>query len=123
MFGFILTPVQKILLVIGVLSFTAGSGTLLADIFSPLGAWAPIIVKVIVSLCSFVGGLFTVMAGLLTGQAAQVKAVQAMPGVESITVNAQANQALAQLAVDQAQPKIEVAAGAEKVVAASAKGT
>ena len=46
-----------------------------------------------------------------------------MPGVESIIVNKDASQALAQLAVDPVQAKIDIAPGATAAVTQTAKGT
>lgn len=117
-----MTTVQKIALTIAVLGFLAGAGTQLTDIFAPLGSIAPVIVKEIVSVSGFVSGILGVVLSFATGQAQQVKAVQDMPGVEKIVVNTQANQTLAQLAIDPEQDKVEVAPGAEKVVASTAKG-
>lgn len=116
-----MTSSQKIALAIAVLGFVAGAGTQLTDIFAPLGAAAPLVVKEIVSICGFAGGILGIVLSFATGQAAQVKAVQDMPGVEAITVNAKANKALASLAVDPAQNKIESTPEAAAVVAATAK--
>jgi hypothetical protein len=70
-------------------------------------------------------GLLTLMINsvlaVVTGQAAMVKDVLAMPGVESVKVNAQANQTLAQIAVDPTQQKIEATPQAAAQVAATAK--
>lgn len=117
-----LTTVQKIGLAIGVLGFLATAGTQLTDIFAPFGSFAPVIVKEIVSVSGLVSGVLGIVLAFLTGQANAVKAVQAMPGVESIVVNAQASPALAALAVDQAQPKIDIAPGAAAAVTQIAKG-
>ena len=117
-----LTTVQKIGLSIAVLGFLATAGTQLTDIFAPLGSLAPVIVKEIVSISGFVSGILGIVLAFLTGQANAVKAVQAMPGVESITVNAKASPELAALAVDPAQPKIDVLPAAAAAVAQTAKG-
>ena len=47
------------------------------------------------------------VGAIVTGQGSQIAAVQAMPGVEKIVVNKQANSTLATMAVDQSQLKIE----------------
>lgn len=76
------------------------------------------------SLQALAGLLNSVLGGVLaavTGQASIIKDAQAMPGVEAITVNAQANPTLAALAVDDANPKIAPAPGAGPAVAESAK--
>lgn len=95
-----MTTVQKLAITMAVLGFLAGAGTQLTDIFAPIGSAAPIIVKEIVSLSGFVGGILGVVLSFLTGQSGQIKAVQSMPGVDKIVVNAQASPALAQIAVD-----------------------
>lgn len=46
------------------------------------------------------------VAAPFTGQGATIKEVAAMPGIEKITVNSQANSTLATLAVDPANSKI-----------------
>ena len=102
-----LTTVQKIGLAIGVLGFLATAGTQLTDIFAPFGSLAPTIVKEIVSLSGLISGVLGIVLAFITGQANAVKAVQEMPGVEKIVVNAQANAALATLAVDPTNPKIQ----------------
>ena len=117
-----LTIVQKIGLAIGVLGFLATAGTQLTDIFAPFGSLAPLIVKEIVSLSGFVSGILGIVLAFLTGQANAVKAVQAMPGVESIVVYAKASPALAQLALDPVQAKIDIAPGATAAVTQTAKG-
>ena len=109
-----LTTVQKIGLSIGVLGFLSTAGTQLTDVFAPFGSLAPVLVKEIVSLSGLVSGVLGIVMAFLTGQANAVKAVQAMPGVESIQVNAQANPTLAALAVDPAQPKIDIAPSTTK---------
>ena len=117
-----LTIVQKIGLAIGVLGFLATAGTQLTDIFAPFGSLAPLIVKEIVSISGLVSGVLGIVLAFITGQVNAVKAVQAMPGISSIVVNEQANPALAALAVDKTQPKIDIAPGAAAAVAATAKG-
>lgn len=117
-----MSTTQKIALSISILGFLAGGGTQLTDIFSPFGSIAPTIVKEIVSLSGFVSGVLGIFLANMTGQSSQIQAVQAMPGVEKIVVNAKANQTLAQLAVDPAQEKIEVTPGADTKVANTAKG-
>lgn len=117
-----LTLIQKIGLAIALLGFLATAGTQLTDILSPLGSIAPVIVKEIVSISGLISGGLGVVLAFITGQASAVKAVQAMPGVESIVVNEKANPTLAKLAVDPNQPKIDVAPGTAAAVAQTAKG-
>lgn len=58
----------------------------------------------------------------LSGQGADVKSVLAMPGVEKITVNANANQTLAAIAVDPKVDNIGPTPAAEAKVSQTAKG-
>lgn len=115
-----MTSAQKLALTIGILGFVATGGTQLTDIFSPLGSLAPMIVKEIVSLAGFVSGVLGIVLTFTTGQSSQIKAVQDMPGVEKIIINAKANPTLATLTVDPAQSKIEAAPGAANAIAATA---
>lgn len=115
-----LTIVQKVALTIAVLGFLAGAGTQLTDIFAPFGSAAPLIVKEIVSLSSFVSGILGVALSFISGQGSQIAAVQAMPGVAKIVVNEKANATLASMAVDPANAKIEAAPQAERAVQATA---
>jgi len=117
-----LTTVQKIGLAIGVLGFLSTAGTQLTDVFAPFGSLAPAIVKEIVSLSGLVSGVLGIVLAFLTGTANAIKAVQAMPGVESIVVNEKAGPTLAGLAVDPTQTKIDVLPAAVSAVAATAKG-
>ncbi|MDE2096851.1 MAG: hypothetical protein KGL39_06350 [Patescibacteria group bacterium] len=113
---------QKLALTIGILGFVATGGTQLTDIFAPFGSMAPLIVKEIVSVAGFVSGVLGIVLTFLTGQAQTVKAVQDMPGVESITVNEKANKTLASLALDQTQEKIDVVPSAAQAVKKIAQG-
>jgi hypothetical protein len=116
-----LTSVQKITLAIAALGFLSGAGTQLTDIFSPLGSMAPVVVKEIISISGFVSGFLSVVLYFASGQVAQLKAVQAMPGVESILLNSKANQTAAILALDPKQDKIEAIPAAKAAVEATAK--
>lgn len=58
----------------------------------------------------------------LSGQAALVKDVMAMDGVERIRVNDKANATLAAVAMDPTQPKISALPESQARVAATAKG-
>jgi hypothetical protein len=112
-----LTPVQIIGLILVVNGALIGSTAQLTDLFGV------VVTKDIVSIASLgnaiLGGIITMM----TGQGAQIKNVLAMPGVEKINVNGQANQTLAALAVDPATDKIAPTAAALSQVTATAKGT
>lgn len=116
-----LTLIQKIALSIAVLGFLSTATTQLTDILAPFGSLAPLIVKQIVSLSGFVSGILGVFLSFMTGQAKQITTVQAMPGVEKIVVNEKASGALATLAVDPAQEKIEAAPEAVAAVQATAR--
>lgn len=110
-----MTQIQKIALTIAVLGFVAGSGAQLQDILAPLGAAAPLVVKEIVSLTGFISGILGVVLSFTTGQASQVKAVQDMPGVSSITVDpSKANSTLKTLVDDPAMEKIDYAPSTQK---------
>lgn len=117
-----MSPVQRLALTIAILGLMSGSTTQLTDILSPFGSMAPLIVKEIVSVSTFVSGVLGIFVMFMTGQSSQVQAVRAMPGVENILVNAKANPTLAKLAVDPAEAKIEIKPGAEAAVQATAKG-
>ena len=113
---------QKLALTIGILGFVATGGTQLTDIFAPFGSLAPFIVKEIVSLAGFTSGVLGIVLTFTTGQGQMIKNVQAMPGIEKIVVNSQANQTLASLAVDPTQNKIETLPSSTAAVTATAKG-
>lgn len=102
-----MTSAQKVALAISILGFLAGAGSQLTDILSPLGTYAPLIVKEIVSLAGFAVGIMGIIQTNLTGQAAQIKNVAAMPGVEKIVTNQRANATLTAIADDDAQPKVQ----------------
>lgn len=116
-----MTTIQKIALSIAVLGFLAGATTQLTDILSPFGSMAPVIVKELVSLSGLVSGILGVILSFMTGQSQQIKSVQQMPGVEKIVINEKASPALATMAVDPAQAKIETMPAAKSAVAATAR--
>lgn len=102
-----MTLTQKLALAISILGFLAGAGSQLGDIFSPIGTAAPLIVKEIISISGFAGGILGIVLATLTGQSSQVKAVEAMPGVSKIITNMQANATLKALADSDEHPKVE----------------
>lgn len=110
-----LNGTQLVLILAAVLSALSGATAQLSDVFGTGTA------HLIVSAASLANTLLTSILVPLTGQVAQIKAVQAMPGVETISVNAKANQTLAALAVDEAQPKVEATPQAAAQVAQIAK--
>lgn len=73
-------------------------------------------------LLGFTSACLGVVGTVISGQGSQIKAVAAMPGVESIKVNANANQALAQVAMDPTVNKIGPTPGAADAVEKTAKG-
>lgn len=106
---------QVISIALVVLGVFVASTAQLTDLFGPNVA------KTIVSLSGLLMSIMSGVLGIITGQSGQLKAVQAMPGVEKIVVNSMANNTLASLAVDQQQDKIEAMPSAAAAVAATAK--
>jgi len=88
----------------------------LTDMFGSV--WAHHIVSLTSILSSIAGGMVTMFGG----QAAMIRNVAGMPGVDAIKVNAQANQTLATIAVDHTTPKVEVLPEAKIAVAQAARG-
>lgn len=112
MFG--LTPLQVIGIVLVINGALIGSAAQLTDLFGPLTA------KYIISIASLGNSIFGGIVTLISGQSSQIKNVLAMPGVENITVNRQANAALAAIAVDPGQNKIAPTPEAQRTVNATA---
>lgn len=112
-----LTPLQIIGIILAINGALTGATAQLTDLFGPM------IAKDIVSLASLgsavLGGIITA----LSGQTAQVKNVLAMPGIEKVTVNAQANQTLSAIAVDPKVDKIAPTVAAQGDVEKKASGT
>jgi hypothetical protein len=110
-----LTPLQIIGIILAVNGALTGATAQLTDLF---GA---VVAKDIVSVASLgsaiLGGIITSMSG----QSSQIRNVMAMPGVEKISVNAQANAALATIAVDPTLAKIEATPAAEAAVTQTAR--
>ena len=95
-----LTPLQIMGILLVINGALIGSTAQLTDIMGP--SMAHIIVSVASLINSILGGIVT----MFSGQSAQVKNVLAMPGVDHISINAQANQTLSAIAVDPAVDKI-----------------
>lgn len=110
-----LTPLQIIGIVLVINGALIGSTAQLTDLFGPM------IAKYIISIASLGNSIFGGIVTMISGQGSQIKNVLAMPGVENITVNRQANAALATIAVDPAQDKISPTLSAQDTVAATAK--
>lgn len=79
--------------------------------------------KLITAIAVLANGFFGGLITMFSTQGAQVKNVLAMPGVEKINVNAQANSTLAAIAVDPNVNKIGPTPQAAQQVEAIAKGT
>lgn len=107
-----LTFNQKVAFVVAVLSFLSAGGSA-ADLVTLFGSTVAKSIAAFASIGAGIGGLFL---GVVTGQANLVKDVQAMPGIEKIQVNAQANSTLAKIAVDPANDKVEVTPEATQAV-------
>jgi hypothetical protein len=111
-----LTPLQWIGIVLIVNGVVTGSVNELTDL---LGAtWAHHAVSLATIGSGICGGLVTMFGG----QGAQIRNVAAMPGVEAIRVNAQANSTLASIAVDTTQSKVTPLPEAKRTVEAVAQG-
>jgi hypothetical protein len=95
-----LTPLQIIGIILAINGALTGATAQLTDLF---GA---VIAKDIVSVASLgsaiLGGIITSMSG----QAAQIRNVAAMPGVARVQIDATASQTVAQVALDPNQPKV-----------------
>ena len=105
---------QILALIIATLGVLTAGGSQLDVLF---GAAAT---KAIVAAGTLTMSTLSAWMAILFGQGYQVAAVRSMPGVEKITVNAQANQTLAAMAVDPTETKIEPTPQAEKAVQATA---
>lgn len=110
-----ITRNQLLSLVALALSLLAGGGATLTQVFGT--GLAGKIAAGAGFLSSFVNGAIVI----LTSQSQQVKDVAAMPGIDPLSVNAQANGTLATLAVDPAQTKIAAAPKDIQAVAETAK--
>ena len=110
-----LTRSQKFQIVLCVLGVLVASTGQLTELFGTQ------ITKYIISAAGLGVSTLSGIGAILTGQGAQVQAVQDMPGVEKIVVNKEANATLATMAVDPAQLKIEPTPAAQTAVEATAK--
>ncbi len=108
---------QLIAIAIAVLSVTAGSAAQLSEIIGPVYA------KIVVALATLGTTTLSSVLAVITSQSSTVKEVLAMPGVEKINVNAQANTTLAAIALDPNVNKIGPTPQAATQVEAIAKGT
>lgn len=105
---------QAMAILIAILSVLAVSTTNLADLFGPQTA------KIIASASNMLNAMLAGIMAVITGQAAMVKDVAAMEGVEPIKVNAQANSTLAAIAMDPNVDKVSALSKDAATVAATA---
>lgn len=96
-----LTPIQWLIILLSLNSAVAGATAQLTDLFGANVA------HYIVSAVTFANTLLGAFMVPFTGQSAQIRQVLAMPGVENLTINRQANATLAQAAVDPTLSKID----------------
>lgn len=89
-----LTLIQKIAISMAVLGVLSTSGVQLTDI---LGSG---IAKSVVSVSGLINSVLAAIVAVLSGQSAIIKQVASMPGVERVSINAEANSVLAQAATD-----------------------
>jgi hypothetical protein len=98
---------MNIKLILNILSSINGGLITSAALFNPLvGQDRALIIIAGLGICQIVVG--SINSNLST-QGATLREVAAMPGVDRITVNAQANSTLAQEAISKDQPKIGAA--------------
>lgn len=107
---------QVLSITLAVLGVLMVSTTQLTELFG-----APL-AKTIVTIAGVINSLLASIMAVITSQGGLVRDVQAMPGVDKITINAGANQTLAQIAVDPANEKIEASPGAGAAVNRTAGG-
>ena len=108
---------KQLLSIIGaILSVLMVASAQLTDIF---GAG---VAKTIVSMSGLANLIIQSVMTALTSQTNTIKDVALMPGVDSIRVNSQANQSLAQVAMDPANEKVSPTTQAAAAVEATAKG-
>jgi hypothetical protein len=110
-----LTLVQWIGIMVGLNSLLMGATPQLTVLFGTAA------VPYIIAVATLGNGALGVFVTVIGGQSAQVRNVLAMPGVEKIDVNGQANGTLATLAVDPTQNKIAPTPAAMQQVTATAK--
>ena len=107
---------QIISIIAAVVSALMLATTQLTDIFGASTA------KLIVSTAALANMILNSIIAAITGQATMIRDVAAMPGVEKISVNANANQTLAAAAIDPVQDKVAPVLNDLESVTATAKG-
>lgn len=107
-------------IVIAVLSVWAGASSQLSVLFGQHNS------DIIVTICTITVASLGAALGVLSGnptQTQQIAAVRAMPGVESVMINAKATPEVARLAVDPTVDKVEAIPGAAKAIENIAKAS
>lgn len=104
---------QALSITLVVLGVMTASTSQMTEIFGVTTA------KYIISIAGLLMSTLAGIQGVISSQGSLVKDVQAMPGIESIQVNKQANATLAALAIDPST-KVEIKPGAEQAVNATA---
>jgi len=108
---------QILAIILAVLSVLSGSTAQLTDLLGVNEA------KIVISVASLAMSVISSILAVLSSQGQLVKDVAAMPGVEKISVNTNATQALAAVATDPNQPKVGATdAGTRMVLQDTAKG-
>lgn len=100
-----LTTIQKIAITMAILGVLSTSGVQLTDIMGP------VIAKSTVSVASLANSVLAAIVAVLSGQGSLIKQVASIQGDDGkpavrINVNANAPAAVAQVAVDPAQPNV-----------------
>lgn len=106
---------QVLSIVIAVLGVLVASASQLTDLVGPT------MTKTIVSFSTLLMSTLASVNTILQSQGSQISAVNAMPGVEKIVVNSQANATLATMTVDPKQTKLEALPGDQGAVEATAR--
>lgn len=83
----------------------------------------PTMAKTVVSIAGLGNLMLQAIMTSITGQGPTVQSVQAMPGIDKITINSQANKVLADLAVDALNNKIDISPGSSIAVNQTASKT
>ena len=110
-----ITPKMWFQIVSGIISGLITGAALLQTLFGQ-----DLTLKIVAGL-GVAGIVLNSIGAAFSTQTSQIKDVLAMPGVERITVNAQANQPLAAVAIDPAVDKIAPTAAALSAVTQTAK--
>ena len=111
-----LTLKQILAIACAILSAMAVATSQMTEIFGPTLA------KSIMAGAGLLNTILSSILAIITSQTGTIKDVQSMPGVEKITVNAQANETLASMAVAEGNAKIEAAPGQDAAVSKAARG-